>query len=475
MTDETKEELRKLLEEAIENLLIDSSEFIEPISVDTYKKHLQTLRKHYQPDLASQMSFYHLDIQNEVMKSKLLDFINVHLRDYINKEENLIQPASYGIGNGGSLSGQPVEMLLTKLLQIALASKVQRALEAFEKSVTETKGSFQQIILLQGPTTHFKDMDKLTEIQICEGIRLILLPNALQKLPPYLFAGGFSSLMLRSHPSIFSLKTIIIIDCEVSPLFIAPKFGVPTVHSDGSKSISPVKNAYPFQIKIKSTEYPDFDIDLFCQAISLTCNFPCESILTWGFIDPDEIYSVRGTGLVPTARCVLPSDPLGFGRISKEQIPEIKYLYEKLVKLNKDTQEKLQIPIDRWIKSKANKSNVDKMIDLGVAFESLFVSDRRNISFQLRNNASRYLGKDKVHREELMKEFRTIYDWRSTVVHTGRLPEKGSGKKKKPYTQEEAREFIRSAQDLCRDSILKILEDGEFPDWNNLILGEESS
>ena len=41
-------------------------------------------------------------------------------------------------------------------------------------------------------------------------------------------------------------------------------------------------------------------------------------------------------------------------------------------------------------------------------------------------------------------------------------------------SQEEVREFITRAQDLCRDSILKILEDREFPDWNDLILGEES-
>ena len=34
--------------------------------------------------------------------------------------------------------------------------------------------------------------------------------------------------------------------------------------------------------------------------------------------------------------------------------------------------------------------------------------------------------------------------------------------------------FIEKAQDLCQNSIKKILKDGKFPDWNNLILGEES-
>ena len=33
--------------------------------------------------------------------------------------------------------------------------------------------------------------------------------------------------------------------------------------------------------------------------------------------------------------------------------------------------------------------------------------------------------------------------------------------------------FIVRAQDLCRESILKIMEDGGFPDWDSLILGGE--
>ena len=44
-----------------------------------------------------------------------------------------------------------------------------------------------------------------------------------------------------------------------------------------------------------------------------------------------------------------------------------------------------------------------------------------------------------------------------------------------PFTPEEVEVFITEAQNLCRDSIMKILEDGKFPDdWNNVILGEDS-
>ena len=68
-----------------------------------------------------------------------------------------------------------------------------------------------------------------------------------------------------------------------------------------------------------------------------------------------------------------------------------------------------------------------------------------------------------------MDEFKTIYILRSKAVHNGAVPEKIKVRK-----GEEAiptSEFIPRAQDLCRDSIIKILEDGEFPTWNNLVLG----
>ena len=167
------------------------------------------------------------------------------------------------------------------------------------------------------------------------------------------------------------------------------------------------------------------------------------------------------------------------GYVTREtQIDEAKRLYEKLINPNSNVVGKLQISIDRWIKSLTSQTVVDKIIDLGIAFEALYLSEtdyNREIRFRFSLHAARHLGKDKAHREELMKEFKAIYDWRSAVVHTGKLPKKGSGKKKKWYTPEEVWEFIRNAQDLCRDSILKILEDGKFPIWKDLILGEESS
>ena len=265
-------------------------------------------------------------------------------------------------------------------------------------------------------------------------------------------------------------KAIIVIDCEVSPLFCKPEFGAPTVHSDGSKSYSAKEDAYSFQIKIKSTEFPKFNVDQFCRAISLTCNFACVSILDWGYIDPDELFSVIGHGIIPTARCVLSNEPSSFNRISEAQIPKIKRRYEDLVNLDSDTREKLQIAIDRWIKSKSGNNSVDKMIDLGIAFESLYLPSNSvdQLAFQFRLRASWHLGKNKAKREELMDEFQAIYTLRSRAVHNGELPQRIKIRKGESVATSE---FIPRAQNLCLDSIKKILEDGKHPDWKSLVLG----
>ena len=74
-----------------------------------------------------------------------------------------------------------------------------------------------------------------------------------------------------------------------------------------------------------------------------------------------------------------------------------------------------------------------------------------------------------------MKKIGEIYKWRSSAVHKGTLPKKKIGKKKKkiPYTEDEVAAFVQRVQDLCRESILKIIEEKELPDWGSLIMGGE--
>ena len=83
MNEKSKQELEQLLHEAMDSIVIEEPEGYEPISVDKYKEHLQALRKQYRPDLTSLTTSYsHLNIQNEAIKSKLLDFITAQFKDF---------------------------------------------------------------------------------------------------------------------------------------------------------------------------------------------------------------------------------------------------------------------------------------------------------------------------------------------------------------------------------------------------------
>ena len=82
------------------------------------------------------------------------------------------------------------------------------------------------------------------------------------------------------------------------------------------------------------------------------------------------------------------------------------------------------------------------MIDLGIAFEALYLSEtdyNREIRFRFSLHAAWHLEEKKEQRKALMEEFKAIYDWRSTVVHTGKLPNKT---KRTLYTPEEIEAFI---------------------------------
>ena len=191
----------------------------------------------------------------------------------------------------------------------------------------------------------------------------------------------------------------------------------------------------------------------------------------------DQTFSPRhvsAISLIPANRTRV------FAPANEAHVEQAKCLYDRLMNFDSKDRGKLLIAIDRWIKSKASGTDADKIIDLGIALEALYLSnipEPTELSFRLRLHAAWHLRENEKDRKELMKEFREIYEWRSSAVHNGELPKKEIGtkskKKKIPYTEEEVAAFIQNAQSRCRESILKIVRDGGFPDWNSLILRGE--
>lgn len=515
MTEERKVELRQLLSEAMQRVIIEASAGYEPISVEKYREDAKAFRKSYRPDLSFILD-YRPNIQDDAVKLTLFNFMKEELADYIrehefeNEDESLdlpthwIQTARVAIRGGKRLIPCGLDSLLEKFLEIAIANGPEQAILALDRCTRETSGTFQEIIFLEGLDVQYSGTTKeasethIRETQIAEGIKFVQLPSCtigqiwelceseksgFIELPSY--AAGFPSYLFQEsftltedniqswsespmalHLSLVSDAVLLIIDYTVSPLFCKPSV----------KSLEGVDISDQFERKIKSAEFPNFDVGKFYQALSLIANYAVKPLFQWQYIGEDELFKVgdwlytklRGT------RVMLDSGS-GIHVINETDIDKAKCLYQLLTNPSSNIGEKLQIPIDRWIKSKTSKTAVDKIVDLGIVLEAIYLSDvseTTELSFRLRLRASWFLGKDKAHRQELMKDFSKIYEWRSKVVHTGKLPNKT---RRMPFTPEEVEAFIAKAQDLCRASIMKILEDGKFPDdWNSLILGEES-
>ena len=69
MTEERKEELRQLLKEAIQSVIIEVPEGYEPISVEKYREYTKASRESYRPDLSFILD-YSPNIQDDAVKSK---------------------------------------------------------------------------------------------------------------------------------------------------------------------------------------------------------------------------------------------------------------------------------------------------------------------------------------------------------------------------------------------------------------------
>ena len=191
-----------------------------------------------------------------------------------------------------------------------------------------------------------------------------------------------------------------------------------------------------------------------------------KTVVRWRFSAEREFFDPYDSEAIVSS-----NSPLGAPtEVGEDQIDQAKHLYEILVNPDSDVAAKLRISIDRWLKSKTPQNPVDKIIDLGIGFEALYVPDGGgDLTYKFSIRAARHLGTDREHRRELLKKFGQIYGCRSDAVHSGKLDERiRFGGERIPLS-----DFIKRTQDLCRESIIKILEDGDIPDWNSLLLGGE--
>ena len=123
------------------------------------------------------------------------------------------------------------------------------------------------------------------------------------------------------HLSLFSDAILLIIDYTVSPLFCKPSV----------KSIEGVDISDRFEIKIKSAEFPNFDVDKFYHALSLIANYAVKPLFQWQYISEDELFKVADWWYTKLMRPrVMLYSGSGIHVINEIDIDKAKYLYQLL-------------------------------------------------------------------------------------------------------------------------------------------------
>lgn len=98
----------------------------------------------------------------------------------------------------------------------------------------------------------------------------------------------------------------------------------------------------------------------------------------------------------------------------------------------------------------------DRVLDVGIALERMYVLDEGKISRRLRNRAGRYLSVDAPGQESVRESAQEFYEVRSDIVHN-RLDR---------LTPERVHAAFCDGFDIARRSLFKMLREGMPEDWN---------
>ena len=431
--------LVELLNRALSVSEITGPQIPRQITPAMYGEWLLEFRNHHRPDLRGLAETCNVTVRDASVMSELRQVIVQHLGSYIH--EDYIQSAEYGV-TGGSSAGIPMWRFIDHWLEIALARGSEYAAKSFVEGVNATSLRCQRITLVKG-------MQIDGEIPVADGIRLVPLSGEPSTFPAFM-VGSNSGFGPRDID--LASSAVLVVDAVVSPIFVNPS-------KVENKSRDEV-----FEYKDVSGNQLDFDNAGFCEALSLISSSAIYGAVWWSFIDDDHICKGR---VSPSGYSYNPHtlNEVGSGRetgrVTEGMAAEAYGLYLARKRLARKDQDRLAIPVQRWIRSYSDFQVADKWIDLGIAMESIFLNEGNNteVGYRLRLNVARYLGETVSERQQLMGLFRRIYDFRSKAVHQGTV----SGGQNMLKT-------LTDAQAYCQKAIVKIIKDGGFPDWEQIAL-----
>ena len=210
-------------------------------------------------------------------------------------------------------------------------------------------------------------------------------------------------------------------------------------------------------------DLPDDFVVRLCKALSLVTNHYVTWTMEWVECPEETPFglcllggrSFHGTQGRSAAR----QPP---ARLSREHLEKALWIVQRSRLTNEEQlHRRLEVAMDRWVKSKEPSEPSDQLIDLRIALEAVFLKRYKpGVEKRIAKRGAWYLGSSPEDRDEIARQFRAAYSEGSSVVHA-----KPAGDTRKVGTT------LQRAQDLCRTAILKMMEDSEEPDWAEIVTG----
>ena len=362
----------------------------------------------------------------EELLSELKDVLRTLLREYL-VDDCFGQTLAHGRGGYSALD---IASFASDVVPFAAAVGPERAAEWISDLASGKPIPYRLSAVLLG-----LNVDQPLELE--DGIRFRNLPtssDALENLPMS---------HSRSIPLSRVLGALMVeIDCEMGPGLCKPgesDLFPDQAWGDGATSEDPVA--------------------VLCTVLSLANNCYVAPILRWPDFS-DEMWMLK----LITGKMFSYSEEnsmyLPVITMKLEHLDSVRRVLSNWAILSREGGG-LDLAVDRWMRSKRQKSDVDKFIELRIALEALYLQDARGeLGFRLANYGAWHLGANFAERKRYRAVLSQAYRKASEAVHRAEVAD-----------TEANRKLLSEAQDLCRMGILKRLDETEKPDWDEVILG----
>ena len=334
--------------------------------------------------------------------------------------------------------GQDVGRIERNVLDLIVLQGAMQAVKTFLADVSEPRFAYQEVILLDGVTVS-------DDISVRDGVRLSLLS---ENTPSAYFDKQLSGLHILPSGVGEDTRTVLIIDRN-RLRFAKPMFG-----KDTFDSLQEV-----FKPEFGSNVAPQFCEDAFIEWLSVVAKSRVLDWSRWHKTQSPDITTLRwyytGGGRWHPYRSPHVHE------LTDGEVQSALALHNIWLETDKPIQDKLKIPLKRLADSMARKSVSDKVLDISIALECLYLDDGPpELKYKLRHRAAMHLYNDYNERSEAFWKLGKLYDVRSAIVHRGNYK----------YGTE-VDELVEYGQTICRAGIEQIMRNGKWPEWERVVLG----